>query len=248
MPKPVIEDLPTFLARQAHGDLITVLLELAAGHEAVLAHLTRMQLADHPDELATGFKKTLSAWKRSGKYYGYSEADQFGRMLEGWLEQVERELCPKNPRAALALFQTFIESDAAWFERADDSGGAIGYAMRLACQCWLRAAAQCEAPAEEWSQRVLDLHAADEYGARDALLRHAGLLLSDEAQRQLVAGIDAQLAECMTSQAAAGGGQERPPQEVFKLSGTLSLLSESLGDPDVRVRAALHYSPDPNPV
>jgi hypothetical protein len=36
--------------------------------------------------------------------------------------------------------------------------------------------------------------------------------------------------------------------EVFRISGALSLLSESLRDPDVMVRASLRYSPNPNPV
>ena len=68
MAKPPAEDLPTFLARQAHGDLVAVLMELAQDHEAVLARLARMQLADQPDKLASGFKKTLAAWKRSSKF------------------------------------------------------------------------------------------------------------------------------------------------------------------------------------
>jgi hypothetical protein len=32
------------------------------------------------------------------------------------------------------------------------------------------------------------------------------------------------------------------------VSGALSVLSESLRDPDIMVRATLRYSPDPNPV
>jgi hypothetical protein len=249
MAKPPAEDLPTFLNRQAHGDLVTLLLELAQEHEAVHARLARMQLADQPDKLATGFRKTLAAWKRSSKFHGYREAAEFGRALEAWLDQVERELLPKDPPAALALFQTFIESDDSWFDRADDSGGAIGDAVRAACRHWLRAAARCETPADVWPAQVLDLYLADKHGARDAMLRNAGLLLPQEAQRGLVARLDADLAALVEAWVATSPAQEEPPPlEVFKLSGALSLLSESLGDPDVKVRATLHYSPDPNPV
>lgn len=120
--------------------------------------------------------------------------------------------------------------------------------MRSACQHWLRAAARCETPAEVWPQRLLDLYSADQYGARGALLRHAGLLLSEEAQRGLVARLEAQLAERVVSGVAVGREVAGPPLEVFKLSGALSLLSESLGDPDVQVRASLRHSPNPNPV
>ena len=97
MARPPNEDLETFLRRQDAGDLVAVLLELAQDHEDVQARLARMQLADRPDKLAAGFKKTLSGWRRSTKFYGYREAGEFGRMLDGWLDQVTRELLPKDP-------------------------------------------------------------------------------------------------------------------------------------------------------
>jgi hypothetical protein len=55
---------------------------------------------------------------------------------------VERELCPTDPPTALALFQAFIDTDASWFERADDSDGVIGDAVRSACR---PLAARCRA-------------------------------------------------------------------------------------------------------
>lgn len=244
MAKPPIEDLEAFLRRQDAGDLIAVLLELANDHEAVQARLARMQLANRPDKLAAGFKKTLSGWRRSTKFYGYREAREFGRMLDGWLDQVARELLPKDPPAALALFETFIEADAAWFDRADDSDGMIGDAVRAACRHWLQAAARCETPRDVWPERLLKLYQADQYGARDELLRRADLLLDEPAQRGLVARLESQLAQAL--EASPRG--ESPPIEVFRISGALSLLAESLRDPDIMVCASLRYSPNPNPV
>jgi hypothetical protein len=244
MAKPPNEDLETFLRRQDAADLVAVLLELANDHEAVQARLARMQLADRPDKLAAGFRKTLSGWKRSTKFYGYREAGEFGRMLDGWLDQVARELLPKDPPAALSLFEAFIEADAAWFDRADDSDGVIGDAVRAACRHWLQAAARCETPRDVWPERLLKLYQADEYGARDELLRRADLLLDEPAQRALVARLESQLSQVLES----SPGGKSPPMEVFRISGALSLLSESLRDPDVMVRASLRYSPNPNPV
>ena len=244
MAKPPAEDPADFLARQPKETLVALLLELARDHEAVQARLGRMQLADQPDKLAAGFKKTLAAWKRSSKFYSYREAGEFGRDLEGWLEQVERELCPKDPPAALALFQAFIEADASWFERADDSDGVIGDAVRSACQHWLRAAARCETQAGVWPDRLLALYLADQYGARGELLSNAGLLLDEAAQRELVAKLNTQLSAALV----ACPTPENPPYEVFRILGALSLLSESLRDPDVKVRGTLRCSPDPNPV
>ncbi|MCC7218983.1 MAG: hypothetical protein IT517_19570 [Burkholderiales bacterium] len=244
MAKPPSEDLETFLRRQDAAELVAVLLELANDNEAVQARLARMQLADRPDRLAAGFRKTLSAWKRSTKFYGYREAGEFGRVLDGWLDQVARELLPKDPPSALALFEAFIEADAAWFDRADDSDGVIGDAVRAACRHWLQAAARCEIPPDVRPERLLKLYQADEYGARDELLRRADLLLDEPAQRGLVARLELQLSHAL--QASPAG--KSPPMDVFRISGALSLLSESLSDPDVMVRATLRYSPNPNPV
>ena len=244
MAKPPNEDLETFLRRQDAGDLLAVLLELAQDHEAVQARLARMQLADRPDKLAAGFKKTLSGWRRSTRFYGYREAGEFGRMLDGWLDQVARELLPKEPPAAVSLFEAFIETDAAWFDRADDSDGVIGDSVRAACRHWLQAAARCETPRDVWPERLLTLYQADQYGARDELLRRADLLLAEPAQRGLVARLESQLAQALD----ASPRGESPPIEVFRNSGALSWLAESLRDPDIMVRASLRYSPNPNPV
>jgi hypothetical protein len=244
MAKPPNEDLETFLRRQDAGDLVAVLLELAKDHEAVQARLARMQLADRPDKLAAGFKKTLSGWRRSTKFYGYREAGEFGRMLDGWLDQVARELLPKDPPAALSLFEAFIEADAAWFDRADDSDGVIGDAVRAACRQWMQAAARCETPPDVWPDRLLKLYQADQYGARDELLRRADLLLDEPAQRGLVSRLELQLAQALDASPRGEG----PPIDVFRISGALSLLAESLRDPDIMVRASLRYSPNPNPV
>jgi len=244
MAKRPPEDLETFLRRQDAADLVAVLLDLADDNAAVAARLARMQLADRPDKLAAAFRKTLSAWRRSTRYHDYREASAFGRRLEVWLDEVARELVPRDPRAALSLYEAFIEADAKWFDQADDSGGAIGDAMRAACRHWLQAAARCEPPPGGWTERLLNLHLSDHYGGREALLRHAGLLLDESGQRALVSLFESRLCEVL----AASSNDARLPTDVFSLSGALKLLARSLSDPDIEVRATLQYSPDPNPM
>lgn len=236
------ESVEEFLRRQEPSALVEVLLELAAEHEVVQERLARMQLADQPDKLAAGFKKTLSAWRRSTRFYPYRESRERGRELEGWLDQIERELLPKDPPAAVALFESFIEADASWFEHADDSDGCIGGAVRAACRRWLMAAALCETPAGVWPERIVKLVEADDYGAREELLRRADLLLAEPALRDLVAMFEARLAETRS----CAPQPNALPYSVFKTSAALSLLSEALHDPDVKVRAVLSYSPEPN--
>jgi hypothetical protein len=245
MEKPVPEDIATFLKRQKPGVLVEVLLELAQQYESVSERLARLQLADSPDKLAAGFRKTLAAWRRSEKSYTYRESSAFGQELELWLTQVEWELLDKDPAAALALFESFIESDAEWFERADDSDGCIGDAMRSACVHWLQAARRCERPPDEWSQRIAALYRSDEYGARDTLLRRANLLFDEAGLRQLVAQFEIELANTLAS-ASGVPGRSGVPQGMFRISGALSLLSEALHDPDVLVRSVCSYSALPS--
>ena len=83
---------------------------------------------------------------------------------------------------------------------------------------------------------------ADDYGAREELLQHADLLLDEPAVRDLVSQFESQMASALASSAASAG----LPHEVFKISAALSLLSEALRDPAVKVRAVLSYSPQPN--
>jgi hypothetical protein len=240
-PKPA-DDLETFLKRQDPSTLVGVLVELANDHKVVQARLARLQLADRPGKLEASFRKTLTAWRRSSKFFSYQEAGEFGRTLEAWLEQVDRELLPKDPAAALALFESFIEADSAFFERIDDSGGHIGDAVRAACRYWLQAAARCESPASEWPGRLVGLVSDDPYGAREELLRRAELLLDEAALLELVAQFESRMASAV----AAPRSNDVPSHEVFKISAALSLLAEALHDPDVNVRAVLSYSPQPN--
>ena len=244
--KPSPEKLETFVRRQDAVTLADVLLELAAEHDDVRKRLERLALSDQPKALATAFRKSLAGWKRSTRFFGYAEARHFGRELEHWLDQVERELLPKDPMQALDLVESFVKADAAFFERADDSDGAIGDAVRAGCRLWLRCAARCEAPAAQWPDRITALFDADDYGAREPLLRQANLLLDEPALRAMVAGFEQRLDRLLAE--ADATPERRTPSGIFHLSAALSLLSEALQDPDVHVAAVLRYSPQPNPM
>ena len=243
--KTSLDNLAAFIRQLDAGTLTSVLIELAADHAVVHARLVRLQLSNQPTALATVFRKKLAAWKRSTKYFDYSQVGEFGRELQVWLEQVEQELMPRDPAEALELAEAFIEGDEVFFNLADDSSGVVGDALRAACVLWLKAASRCESPASAWPDRITTLVAADQYGAREELLRRADLLLSEEALRSLVSSCEAQLDDAPEHTPAA---PERVNWPASRASTALSLLCEALRDPDVLVRAMLRHSPSPNPM
>lgn len=109
-----------------------------------------MQLSDKPDRLGATFQKTLNGWRRESRFLDYRASQDWAAEMRTWLGQIERELLTRDPMAVVTLAESFIDSDATFFDRADDSSGCIGDAMRAACRLWLQAAARCEAPPDTW--------------------------------------------------------------------------------------------------
>ncbi|WP_157263941.1 DUF6880 family protein [Azohydromonas aeria] len=171
------DGLEAFLRDQDADVLASVLLELAQDYDVVARRLSRLRLANQPALVASQFREILARWRRDDKYLKFPESSHFGTELEIWLEQVERELMATDPSAVLELAEAFIEADADFFERVDDSYGDIGRAMEAACGLWLCAASRCKTPAGGWLTRLMELLSQDNYGGRHALLRDAGKLL-----------------------------------------------------------------------
>lgn len=149
-----LEDLGAFIRGQSADTLAALLLKLAADHPEVRQRLKRLQLADKPDRLAASFRKTLTAWRRQTRFLDYRASMEWAAEVEAWLLQIECELLTRDPMSAVALAEGFIECDESIFNRADDSSGRLGDAMRAACRLWLQAAAQCENPADAWPARL----------------------------------------------------------------------------------------------
>jgi hypothetical protein len=67
-------------------------------------------------------------WRRGrvDQYVDYSRVGEFGRELQAWLRQVERELIPRDPAEALALAEAFIQGDEVFvrIQRQDPSRSA----------------------------------------------------------------------------------------------------------------------------
>jgi hypothetical protein len=242
---PSIESSSTRSERlrvQSKDELVALLDELAAKHPQVEARLARHALAADPAALAAQFRQRLQTWKHSARFRSRSAAAAFGRELESWLDEIEREMLPLDAARTHALADAFLRTDARLFEQADDSDGAIGDAVRAGCRLWLIAAkAQTDEVPAQWIERIHALVDADEYGAREALLRHADLLLAPTDLRALATRFKDDL-----ERALAGSAGERAGYPVFKAAAAVGLLADALCDPDLSTNTTLRYSPAPS--
>jgi hypothetical protein len=161
--------LASFLASQDAPALAQVLLELAEDFPPVYARLKRMKARDDPAVLSAQFSLRLESWRIDDRFVRYEDAAAFGRDLQVWVMQVQREVLPRFPGEAMELFAAFLELDRVVFERVDDDGGYVGGAFDLACQLWLTAAADAGMSGAEIANRVSAMLSADSYGARSEL-------------------------------------------------------------------------------
>lgn len=163
------EEMASFLAKQDAPTLAQVLLELAEDFAPVYERLERLQLQDDPAALSARFNQQLQGWKTNGRYVGYQDAAAFGRELDVWVAQVQREVLPRFPDEAMAMLAAFVELDRVVFEGVDDDGGYVGGAFDLACRLWLTAADAAGLSKVEIANRASAMLSADNYGARSAL-------------------------------------------------------------------------------
>jgi hypothetical protein len=233
------------LRDQPREVLVALLEELAARYPEVEARLDRLALGHAPATLAADFRKRLQSWKRSRRFLGRSAAGGFGRELEDWLDEVQRELLPLDPLAAHKLADSFLRADKYFFEQADDSDGAIGDAIRAGCRLWLHSAkAQPAKRADHWDERIYALVSADEYGAREELLRASDTLFDETGLRALAGRFDADLTKALAAKRETG----RADHAMYKAAAAIGLIADALRDPDLSTQTTLRYSPDPNPL
>ncbi len=222
--------------------LADLLAELAQSHPEASERLERHALSHDPAGLANVFRTRLEGWKHPKRFRGRGAAADFGRELQAWLDEIERELLPLDAAQALQLVEAFLGNDAEFFEQADDSDAAIGDAIRAACRLWLRAAkAQGNRHIAHWVERVYALVAADQYGARDALLKHAELLFEEPGLRALAQRYEADLDEGLAAREAG-----RREHGAFRAAAAIELIADALGNPDLSTRTALRINPDPD--
>ena len=165
------QEVASFLGRQDAPTLAQVLLELAEDFAPVYERLERLRLHNDLAALSARFNQQLQRWKNDDRFVAYKDAAALGRELDVWVAQVQREVLPRFPGEAMALFAAFVELDRVVLERVDDDGGYVGGAFKLACRLWLTAAVATGLSATEIANRASAILAADDYGLRSELTR-----------------------------------------------------------------------------
>lgn len=163
------EAIASFLAKQDAQTLAQALLELAVDYEPVYQRLERLRLRDDPAALMARFTQQLQHWETDDRFVRYQDAAAFGRDLDVWVAQVQREVLPRYPGEAMALFAAFLDLDRVVFERVDDDGGYVEGAFEQACKLWLTAATAAGLSTAEIADHVSAMLVVDNYGARAGL-------------------------------------------------------------------------------
>lgn len=125
------EEITKFLASQDAQTLAQTLLELAEDYPPVYQRLERLRLKSDPAALTAQFTLRLEGWQNDDRFVRYQDVAAFGRELDVWVTQVQREVLPRFPAESMKLFAAFIELDARVFEHVDDDCGYVGGRLKL---------------------------------------------------------------------------------------------------------------------
>lgn len=163
------DELASLLVGQDTQTLLQTLVDLAEDYAPVYQRLERLRLRDDPVALMAAFFERLASWESDERYVRLQDASAFGRELDVWVMQVQREVLPRFPAEAMMLFAAFIELDRVAFERVDDDGGNVGGAFEVACRLWSIAAKAAGLNAADIASRAMVLRGKDHYGTRALL-------------------------------------------------------------------------------
>jgi hypothetical protein len=186
-----------------------------------------------PAPLSSSLSARLKRFRARRRFISYGESGEVARELDAWLDDVEAQLLPADPAAALRLTERFIRADEQIIGNADDSDGSIGETFRRACGLWQRAAAALPAdPA--WVERIHALHAGNDYGVRDAILDEAATRLSELELRRL--------ARIYEQEALAAPKNDKEHRELTATTA-MGQVAQALGDAALYERSVRILSP-----
>lgn len=162
--------------------LAEALLEQAEKNDALFDVVERMLAT--PEENVARFKVKISNLEQADRYYEWHEASTFASQLSGLLDDIDAGV--NDPCLGAELVMDFFSTDAAVFERCDDSHGDVGYVYcNEARDLFLSYAALCD-DKDQLAIQLFELNRNDGYGVRIALIDCAGEVLPQEIIKRLI--------------------------------------------------------------
>jgi Family of unknown function (DUF6880) len=82
------------------------------------------------DSLVKALARRIGELGRDDRFIGWNEASSFAREIDQIRATIVDDLAPRAPRMSVDLLADLVHTSGEVFERADDSGGAIGDVYR----------------------------------------------------------------------------------------------------------------------
>jgi hypothetical protein len=216
--------------------LATMLIEHAAT-DGSLARKLQLALAAAAgeDSLVEALAQRIRELGRDDRFIEWNEASSFAHEIDQIRATIIDDLAPRAPRMGADLLADLVHTSDQVFERADDSGGAIGDVYREAIEDWGRV--WCRIPGrrpEALAATVLQEFRDDDYGIKGGIIAAFADALGESGLEALRGLLEAELEKLPVPQPKAEGGWDH---ERFALTRGLAEVADARHDVDAYVEA-----------
>ena len=166
--------------------LAELVMELVQGN-AALQRRARMELsaAQGHKEVAADVRKRFASLRRSKSWVDWRKQRALVKDLAGLLDMIEHKVAPHDPKEAFELAWTLLTIAPSFYERTDDSNGAIGDEMSFAVRLIEKLAPQVQLDPETLAERILDAVVDAGYGEFDSIVPATAPILGDKGLEHL---------------------------------------------------------------
>jgi hypothetical protein len=240
---PADSPLHSRLQSRSKEQLVALVERLAADSPDIAS---RIDYLTDQAAAAKALQRKITSLRNSRRYVDYRGSSELASEIESLVTDINADVLPIDPPTALTLAEKLFCLDQKIFNRADDSGGQIGAALRGSCVLWLDAAAAVRAsnaPSDaDWVARIERLYQDNDFGIREPLLREGYRLLTEAELRTLAAHFERKAHDLLEETKRGDSKFHR----VFTPSSAMGLIAEALGDPALYEQSIRAVSPEPN--
>ena len=187
------------------------------------------------DSLIKPLARRIGELGRDDRFIGWNEASSFAREIDQIRATVVDDLAPRAPRLGADLLADLVHTSGEVFERADDSGGAIGDVYREMVEDWGRVWSRIPGRRPEaLAATVLREFRDDDYGVKGGIIAAFADALGESGLEALRGLLEAEIEKLPVPQPKAEGGWGH---ERFALTRGLAEVADARHDVDGYVEA-----------